>query len=94
MALQQLIALCDEYGRDGKPIFIVSHSLGSLVAAYLLQNQRNLAYAQRIAGIVFWDRLLQLQKCLDGVGGSRIHLSSFRFMWKNIFSNHIMSHFL
>ncbi|MBK7363822.1 MAG: alpha/beta fold hydrolase [Nitrosomonas sp.] len=54
MALQQLIALCDEYGRDGKPIFIVSHSLGSLVAAsYLLQNQRNLAYAQRIAGIVF-----------------------------------------
>lgn len=53
-ALQQLILACDEQGLKEKPIFIVSHSLGSLItASYLLQHQREQAYVQRIAGVVF-----------------------------------------
>lgn len=53
-ALQQLISICSEQGLEGKPIFIVSHSLGSLItASYLLQHQHMQAYAQQIAGVIF-----------------------------------------
>lgn len=54
LALQQLISLCDEHGLAAKPIFIVSHSLGSLItASYFLQNLDNPVYAKRVAGVVF-----------------------------------------
>ncbi len=54
LALRQLISLCDEQGLAAKPIFVVSHSLGSLItASYFLQNADNPVYAKRVAGVVF-----------------------------------------
>lgn len=53
-ALQQLVSICNGRGLEGKPVFIVSHSLGSLiVASYLLQHPREQSYIKRIAGVVF-----------------------------------------
>ncbi|SDW77589.1 alpha/beta fold hydrolase [Nitrosomonas communis] len=52
-ALKQLIISCDEQGESDKPIFIVSHSLGSLIAAsYLLSTQNKSESARRVQGII------------------------------------------
>jgi alpha-beta hydrolase superfamily lysophospholipase len=52
-ALNQLIISCDEQGESNKPIFIVSHSLGSLIAAsYLLSTQNKSESARRVQGII------------------------------------------
>ncbi|SDY61840.1 alpha/beta fold hydrolase [Nitrosomonas sp. Nm33] len=52
-ALKHLIISCDEQGKSDKPIFIVSHSLGSLIAAsYLLSTQIGNEPARRVQGIV------------------------------------------
>jgi len=48
-ALRHLIVICDKQGKPGRPVFILSHSLGSLVAAsYLLEHPDG-----RVQGIVF-----------------------------------------
>jgi alpha-beta hydrolase superfamily lysophospholipase len=48
-ALRRLTALCDAQGPPGRPVFILSHSLGSLVTAtYLLEHGQ-----ERVQGIVF-----------------------------------------
>lgn len=53
LALKHLIISCDEQGEPNKPIFIVSHSLGSLIAAsYLLSVQNEGEPARRVQGIV------------------------------------------
>lgn len=55
-ALQHVITLCDkqdEKGEPDRPIFIVSHSLGSLIAAsYLLASRDPNDPATRVQGIV------------------------------------------
>lgn len=52
-ALQQFIPVCDEQGGSDKPIFIVSHSLGALIAAsYLLASQHDHILARQVHGIV------------------------------------------
>lgn len=48
-ALRRLIAICDEQGRPGRPVFILSHSLGSLIAASSLLRHPH----ERVQGIVF-----------------------------------------
>lgn len=48
LALQYAIASC-----NGKPLFILSHSLGSLVSASYLLQQNDTANLQHIKGIVF-----------------------------------------
>jgi len=49
-ALRRLVAYCDERGLSGRPVFLLTHSLGALVAAsYLLQRQDR---EQRVQGIV------------------------------------------
>jgi alpha-beta hydrolase superfamily lysophospholipase len=53
-ALRSLIEVCDRHGRPGRPIFILSHSLGSLIAAsYLLEQTPEDDPRARIQGIVF-----------------------------------------
>ncbi len=53
-ALRRLVAMCDQQGNAGRPVFILSHSLGSLVAAsYLLEGQDgNADPRRRVEGIV------------------------------------------
>jgi pimeloyl-ACP methyl ester carboxylesterase len=52
-ALKQLIVSCDEQGESDKPIFIVSHSLGALIAtSYLLSTQNKSESARRVQGII------------------------------------------
>lgn len=52
-ALQRLITVCDAQGKPGKPVFIVAHSLGALVAAsYLLSERPSPDMITRIQGIV------------------------------------------
>lgn len=52
LALQKTIELCDALGEVGRPVFIVSHSLGALVTAtFLLQNRNDVAGC--VQGIVF-----------------------------------------
>jgi alpha-beta hydrolase superfamily lysophospholipase len=52
--LRRLVEVCDEQGMPGKPVFILSHSLGSLVAAsYLLQAHDENDPRERVQGIVF-----------------------------------------
>lgn len=55
-ALRHFIPLCnapDEEGKPDKPIFIVSHSLGALIAAsYLLSTENTHDSAMRVQGIV------------------------------------------
>jgi alpha-beta hydrolase superfamily lysophospholipase len=51
--LHRLISLCDELGAGEKPVFILSHSLGSLVAAsYLLKARSQPDPRDRVQGIV------------------------------------------
>ena len=54
-ALQYLILHCDQSANNkALPIFILSHSLGSLVSAsYLLQQTDNSVLNKRISGIIF-----------------------------------------
>ncbi len=53
-ALRQFIALCDARGEPGRPVFIVSHSLGALVtASYFVQHRNDDNLAKRIQGVVF-----------------------------------------
>lgn len=53
-ALKQLIILCDEQGEPGRPVFIVSHSLGALVTASYLVSQRDEDdLIKRVRGVVF-----------------------------------------
>lgn len=53
LALKRFIISCDEQGESDKPIFIVSHSLGSLIAAsYLLSAQNESEPARRVQGII------------------------------------------
>lgn len=52
-ALRQFNQVCDAQGKPDKPVFIVAHSLGALVAAsYLLSNQHVSDSAMQIQGIV------------------------------------------
>lgn len=53
-ALRRLVGMCDQKGSAGRPVFILSHSLGSLVAASYLLEQKNEANdpRRRIQGIV------------------------------------------
>jgi alpha-beta hydrolase superfamily lysophospholipase len=52
--LRALIAVCDQRGKPGLPIFILSHSLGSLISAsYLLEHAPGDDLRSRIQGIVF-----------------------------------------
>lgn len=52
-ALRRTIALCDEQNESERPVFIISHSLGSLIAAsYLLQIRNEDDPAMRVQGIV------------------------------------------
>ncbi|WP_348225639.1 alpha/beta fold hydrolase [Nitrosomonas sp. Is79A3] len=54
LALRQTIALCDAQSDSKRPVFIVAHSLGALVAAsYLMQSQKEDDPAKRVQGIVF-----------------------------------------
>ena len=54
LALKQTIALCDAQSDSKRPVFIVSHSLGALVAAsYLMQVRNEDDPAKRVRGIVF-----------------------------------------
>ncbi len=53
LALRSTISLCDEQSESARPVFIISHSLGALVAAsYLLQNRNEDDPAMRVQGIV------------------------------------------
>lgn len=52
-ALQAFIAQCDAQGDPQRPVFIVAHSLGGLVAASYLLKQPQSALAQRLQGVVF-----------------------------------------
>jgi alpha-beta hydrolase superfamily lysophospholipase len=53
-ALRRLIEVCDRQGAPGRPIFILSHSLGSLIAAsYLLAPRLDDDPRARVQGIVF-----------------------------------------
>jgi alpha-beta hydrolase superfamily lysophospholipase len=53
LALRQVLALTDDSGNGHLPVFIVSHSLGSLVAAsYLLDALGDTTVAKRLQGIV------------------------------------------
>lgn len=52
-ALRQLILLCDARGEPGRPVFIISHSLGALVtASYWVQHRKDDELAKRVQGIV------------------------------------------
>lgn len=52
LALQKTIALCDAYGEADYPVFILSHSLGALITAtFLLQNRSTVT--ERVQGVVF-----------------------------------------
>jgi len=53
-ALRRLIEVCDQQGEPSRPIFILSHSLGALIAAsYLLEQEPVGGPRSRIQGIVF-----------------------------------------
>ncbi len=53
-ALRQFIALCDARGGRGRPVFIVSHSLGALVtASYFVQPRNDDNLIKRVQGVVF-----------------------------------------
>ncbi len=52
LALGRLIALCDQRHTGGGPVFIVSHSLGSLVAASWLIRDPQPDISRRVQGIV------------------------------------------
>jgi alpha-beta hydrolase superfamily lysophospholipase len=53
LALRHFTASCDEQSGPEKPVFIVSHSLGSLVtASYLLQVGNEDELARRLQGVV------------------------------------------
>ncbi|MBA2483725.1 MAG: alpha/beta hydrolase [Nitrosomonas sp.] len=53
LALRRFIAYCDKQSGSEKPVFIVSHSLGSLVtASYLLQARNKNGPTKRVQGIV------------------------------------------
>jgi len=53
-ALRHLVAFCDEHGKRGRPVFILSHSLGSLIAASsLLDPSPDDGPHGRVQGIVF-----------------------------------------
>lgn len=52
--LREMIALCDIENESERPVFIVAHSLGALVAAsYLMQVHDEEALLKRIWGIIF-----------------------------------------
>jgi len=54
LALRHFAASCDEQIGPERPVFIVSHSLGSLVtASYLLQVGNEDELARRVQGVVF-----------------------------------------
>ena len=53
LALHHFTELCDEQSESERPVFIVSHSLGSLVtASYLLQVGNENEPARRVQGVV------------------------------------------
>jgi alpha-beta hydrolase superfamily lysophospholipase len=52
LALQKTIALCDTHGAADYPVFILSHSLGGLITATFLLQNRN-AVTERVLGVVF-----------------------------------------
>ena len=53
-ALNKMITLCDEQSDSERPVFIVSHSLGALVAAsYLVQLRNEDEPARRVRGVIF-----------------------------------------
>ena len=53
-ALRETIALCNMENESERPVFIVAHSLGALVAAsYLMQVHDEEALLKRIRGIIF-----------------------------------------
>lgn len=53
-ALRELITICDGQGQRDRPVFILSHSLGSLIAAsYFLEPWSKSDLRQRVQGVVF-----------------------------------------
>ena len=52
-ALVYLIERCDRHSANPLPVFILSHSLGSLVSASYLLQTKNEALKSRIKGIIF-----------------------------------------
>ncbi|SFE22772.1 alpha/beta fold hydrolase [Nitrosomonas sp. Nm166] len=53
-ALKKTITLCDAQGGIERPVFIISHSLGALVAAsYLVQRRNEDDPTRRVQGVVF-----------------------------------------
>lgn len=53
-ALKETIQICDAADGSEKPVFIISHSLGALVAAsYLLHEQDDAGWVERVQGVVF-----------------------------------------
>ena len=87
-ALQYLTLQCDQSANNKNlPIFILSHSLGSLVSAsYLLQQTDNSKFKNRIAGIIF-----------TGPAFSVTHVPGWRGWLQNPFvrfSFHTHEHFL
>lgn len=53
-ALKKTIQICDVEGGSEKPVFIISHSLGALVAAsYLLQVGNDADWVDRVQGVIF-----------------------------------------
>jgi pimeloyl-ACP methyl ester carboxylesterase len=52
LALQKTIALCDAHGETSYPVFILSHSLGALITATFLLQNRNVV-TERVQGVVF-----------------------------------------
>ncbi|HWP01544.1 MAG TPA: alpha/beta hydrolase [Methylococcus sp.] len=69
IVLHRLIPLCDELGAGRKPVFILSHSLGSLVAAsYLLKTRPKDDPGGRVRGIVLLGPAFSVSQ-VPGRGG-------------------------
>ncbi|MBL8498366.1 alpha/beta fold hydrolase [Nitrosomonas sp. JL21] len=52
-ALQRFMELCDAQGEPGRPVYIVAHSLGALVtASYLIQQRIEGNPVKRVQGVV------------------------------------------
>lgn len=53
-ALKKTVEICDAKKGPERPVFVIAHSLGSLIAAsYLLQEKNGADWAERVEGVVF-----------------------------------------
>lgn len=88
LALHYLIDRCDTFSDSGKlPVFILSHSLGSLVSAsYLLQSKDN-AVVSRIKGIIFSGPAFSVTEVPGWRGWFQTPLVRFTFYTHDHFLN-------